>query len=199
MSTLASVIQRGTRALQPLATAVPVGGLYFVTDESVTERSSGSAWQTYGAAGFVKQVVRSQTGVVATGTTVIPFDNTIPQITEGNEYMTLAVTPTSAASKLKIDVVLQLSNTVANWYIAALFQDATASALAATCTYQATAGGGVEIAFSHSMTAGTTSATTFRVRAGGTFAGTTTFNGNAGTGLFGGVTASSITITETTS
>jgi hypothetical protein len=46
MSTLASVLQRGTRAAQPLATAAAVGTLYYVTDEHVMERSSGSAWQS---------------------------------------------------------------------------------------------------------------------------------------------------------
>ena len=53
MSTLASVIQRGTRAAQPAATTVPVGTLYFVTDESVTERSTGAAWQSYSGSGSV--------------------------------------------------------------------------------------------------------------------------------------------------
>lgn len=35
--------------------------------------------------GQVLQVVSYQTGAVATGTTTIPPDDTIPQITEGNE------------------------------------------------------------------------------------------------------------------
>jgi hypothetical protein len=47
----------------------------------------------------------------------------------------------------------------------------------------------------HYMTAGTTSATTFKVR-GGVNAGTLTFNGEVGARLFGGVCASSITVTE---
>ena len=47
MSTFASMIQRGTRAAQPAAASVPVGTIYFVTDEGVTERSSGSAWETF--------------------------------------------------------------------------------------------------------------------------------------------------------
>lgn len=48
---LEQVIQRDTRANQPLATVVPVGTLYFVTDESVTERSNGTAWETFSDAG----------------------------------------------------------------------------------------------------------------------------------------------------
>lgn len=53
MALLESVIQRGTRAAQPLATAVATGTIYYVTDESVTERSSGAAWQTISDGGTV--------------------------------------------------------------------------------------------------------------------------------------------------
>ena len=41
---LEDVILRSTRALQPLATTVPVGTIYYVTDENVTERSNGTTW-----------------------------------------------------------------------------------------------------------------------------------------------------------
>ena len=47
MALLSSVIQRGTRASQPAATTVSIGTLYYVTDEHVIERSTGSAWQSY--------------------------------------------------------------------------------------------------------------------------------------------------------
>jgi hypothetical protein len=46
------------------------------------------------------------------------------------------------------------------------------------------------------MTTGTTLETTFKVRAGNSEAGTTTFNGVSGARLYGGVIVSSITITE---
>jgi hypothetical protein len=39
------------------------------------------------------QVVNTTTGAVATGTTVMPFDDTIPQSGEGDQYMSLAITP----------------------------------------------------------------------------------------------------------
>jgi len=77
----------------------------------------------------------------------------------------------------------------------ALFQDATANALAAAVQRGAN-GAMTGTAFTHWMTAGTTSATTFRVRAGPSTAGTYTFNGAAGARYFGGVTPSSITIIE---
>lgn len=147
--------------------------------------------------GDVVQVVNSQTGAVATGTTVLPYDDTIPQNTEGDQYMSLAITPTSATNKLRIDVTAVVSHSITNQFLAAaLFQDSTANALACCPMFQPNAAGPVTIKFSHYMTAGTTSATTFKVRCGGQSAGTTTFNGASGSRIYGGVLASSITITE---
>jgi hypothetical protein len=142
------------------------------------------------------QIVTAQFGSVATGTTLIPFDDTIPQNTEGNEYMTLAITPTNVNSTLEIDVLWNGGCNIANYMATALFQDSTASALStswATCP-------GINypmfISLKHLMTAGTLSATTFKVRVGGIAANTTTFNGFGGTRYFGGVMASRITIKE---
>jgi hypothetical protein len=44
---LADVIQRGTRINQPNFANVAEGTLYYVTDEDVLERSSGTAWEQY--------------------------------------------------------------------------------------------------------------------------------------------------------
>jgi hypothetical protein len=51
--------------------------------------------------GDILQVQRTDTGVVATGTTLIPFDNTPPQNTEGDQYMSQAITPSSAAERAR--------------------------------------------------------------------------------------------------
>jgi hypothetical protein len=149
------------------------------------------------SAGSAVQVVNVQTAAVATTTSTIAFDDTIPQNNEGGEFMTLAITPTSATNKLKIDVVIQLNASATNRiYVVGLFQDSTASAIQVTSQAQSLTGSPVNIGFQHFMTAGTTSATTFKVRAGPDGASTLTFNGQAGNRKFGGLTASSITITE---
>jgi hypothetical protein len=147
--------------------------------------------------GNVIQVVNFQTGAVSTGTTIIPWDDTIPQNTEGTEFMTLAITPTSSSNKLLIQIKAFFTYSVSNiWLSGALFQNATAGALAATTFYQAQATASAPIAINYYMTAGTTSSTTFKLRAGSDQAGTVTFNGAATARRFGGVMASSITITE---
>lgn len=146
--------------------------------------------------GQVLQVVNYQTGALATGTTLVPFDNTIPTNTEGDQYMSLAITPKSATSKLRIDVCLFLSHSAGGAGIASLFQDSTSAALAAGFVGFYTAGGIIQVVFTHYMTSGATSATTFKVRAGSNAAGTITINGQTSAQIMGGASASSITITE---
>lgn len=143
----------------------------------------------------VLQVVNTQTGAFATGTTTIPFDDTIPQNTEGDEYMSLSITPKSTSNILIIEVEAQLLNTAGVALIGALFQDTTANALAA-CFNWLGPNIGIRLYLRHTMVAGTTSSTTFKLRAGGESAGTTNFNGQGGARKLGGVLASSITITE---
>lgn len=198
MSLLSGVIQRGTRAGQPAATTVPVGTLYYVTDESVIERSSGSAWEAYSGVTVSKvvKIVKTLTGAVATGSTQLPEDDSIPQKTEGDEYMTCSITPSSATNRLRIDVNASLSPSVTSWITGALFQDSASDALAGSTNFQGTGTAACNISFTHDMLAGTTSATTFKFRAGMDRAGTTTFNGAGGARRLGGVMASSIVITE---
>lgn len=193
----------GDRASQPAAAPENDGVYYRVTDEGdIVEQSDGSTWTEIaagggGGAGVVVQQVQTQTGAFATGTTQIPVDDTIPQNTEGTEFMTLAITPTDAGNDLYIDVVLNASSSSATrWIIAALFRDSGADALAVGMSYHETATAFSTIKFSCKVAAGSTSATTFKVRAGANDTGTTTFNGQAGGRIMGSVLLSSITITE---
>lgn len=150
--------------------------------------------------GQLVQVAMNQTGAVATGTTAIPADDTIPQITEGDQYMTQAITPTSAANLLEIEAVIARFSTSSggtNNMGCALFQDATANALAATAADASATAISISLPpIKHKMVAGTASSTTFKVRAGGSVGATTTFNGGAGARVYGGVLASSIYVRE---
>lgn len=150
--------------------------------------------------GTLLQCVVTESGAAANGTTLLPHDDTIPQNTEGNAATALdtTITPKSATSKLKITVTALVEHSVATSNMAvALFQDTNANALAVGAT--STANGGsqpVMISFVHYMTAGTTSATTFKVRYGSSVAGTAYLNSNSGGRLYGGVIASSVVVEE---
>lgn len=167
--------------------------------QSCTLHCDGSRFFTVGLSGggAVVQSVNTQTGAVATGTNTMSFDDTVPQITEGDEYMTRTITPTGSANTLKIEIVVFLShNANAGNMQVALFQDAISDALAVGTVLFDNNASMLSIVLKHTMTAGTTSPITFRVRAGNSGGGTTTFNGVSGNRRHGGRMASSITVTE---
>lgn len=148
--------------------------------------------------GKVVQRVYTETGAVATGTTTIPNDDTIPQNTEGDQYMSLNITPVSTSNILEIKISANISPSVSAWVIGALFQDTTANALAASRVFIDTGTAGDCLTFTHTMVAGTTSVTSFKFRAGMNNVGTLTFNGSSSARSLGGVMASSVIITEYT-
>ncbi len=146
--------------------------------------------------GDTVQIRRNQTGATASGTTIIPGDDTIPQNTEGTEFMTQAITPRSAANMLHVHHSAFYSLTAIASLIAAVFQDATANALAAKAITVPSANYITAISVDHLMLAGTTSATTFKLRAGGSGASTTRINGVSGARWLGGVAAAVMQVTE---
>ena len=147
--------------------------------------------------GKVVQVVNFQTGAAATGTTIIPLDDTIPQITEGDQYMSLAITPTNTSNILIVEVVCQVAASVISAMAVALFSG-PADAVAVCFSRIDADNGFLPLTLTRSLVAGGTGAITFTVRAGMNSAGTTTFNGISLTSRYGNIPKSSITITEYT-
>ena len=144
----------------------------------------------------VLQRVFTFVGSLGTGTSTIPWDDTIPQNTEGTQFISQSFTPTAATSTLVIEALLNLATSVDNRIIATLFQSGSVNAIAAAGHYMQTANGHAQIYLRTEMVAGGTSAITFTARAGLSAAGTVTFNGSNAARIFGGVSASWISITE---
>ena len=193
-----------TRALTPLklANISPASATYSTSDQILILDASDSnkLKRASVTTGKVVQQVYSPSTTYSTGTTTIPFDNTIPQNTEGTEFMTASITPTNSSNLLMIEVQAVVSSSANCRMTAALFQDSTANALAATvCTiYGTVLFESCTLTLRYRMTAGTTSSTTFKIRIGGDNATTVYFNGDNNTAarIFGGVCISSITVTE---
>lgn len=149
--------------------------------------------------GKLGQVVYSSLGTKTSGTTVLPVDDTIPQNTEGDEYLTVAITPTNSSSNLVVRATLNVSRTAVDQTVAmALFRDSTANALAAVAerTGGSSANTMHQMTLEHVVSAGSTSETTFKIRAGSPVAGTTYINGTNPNQIFNGVYASTISVTE---
>jgi len=179
------------RAASPTLTGNPIA-----PTQSAANNSTRIATTAYADRVGVQQIQTFRVTSVGTSTAVVPFDDTIPQNTEGTAFLTKAITPKSATSVLVIEAELCVSASTPAGVIMSLFQDSTADALATTYNYLDTAFGRDTITLRYYMAAGTTSSTTFTIRAGLDAAGTLTVNGSAGARLFGGVMNSSLIITE---
>ena len=158
----------------------------------------GSQLTNLPGGGKVLQVVDVHNGSVSTFTASIPFDDTIPQITEGTEIMTLSITPTSTTSKLFIQAGVFATPSANNMIITTcLFEGTTSNALSAIYWRDSLAGFGDIAQLNHTMVSGSTSIKTFRIRMGiDSGSSTTTVNGHGGGRRYGGVISSFIRITE---
>ena len=168
------------------------------TASSSTFLRGDNAWATPTDTGKLVQMVNTSSGAVATGTTTIPHDDSIPQNSEGVEFFTLAITPTNASNLLVIDTQCDVSSSISGPSSThmALFQDSTANAIAQSSQTQAGTHYLNVMFLSHYMTAGTTSSTTFKVRVGSAGAGTMTLNGTQSARKMGGAKKSYLRIME---
>ena len=186
--------------------ATDVGGALADADLLLIDDGAGgtlrktalSRIKTY-ATGKLLQHKETSSSAVATGTTLIPEDDTIPQNDEGNEFITLEITPVSATSTMYITTQIFFSNGATTRTGIALFKDSGANALAFTSVFikDATSmGNGV---LRYAEVTGNTTARTYKIRVGGmgTSNATITFNGQSTNRKFGGIdTLSSIQILE---
>jgi hypothetical protein len=80
--------------------------------------------------GRVIQIVSKKSNVKEETALQIPFDNTIPQKTEGKEYMVVDFIPHFANSKILIEISIPVMDSSGNYFMSALFKDDEADALA---------------------------------------------------------------------
>ncbi len=191
-----AVVCGGTNSTAELQSVAGLG-----TSGQVLKSNGADAlptFQTQAGAGTLIQTVIGMTGEYATGTGSFNTADAIPQNTEGDEYMTLAITPTDVSNTLLVNVHIEGTGTTANsYYSCALFMDDVADALSITQVDRNNVSGhwgsGGLI---YPMVAGTTSEIIFKVRAGNPGGATFYFNGSPTARTMGGKLASGIIIQE---
>ena len=144
--------------------------------------------------GMSNKVVRKY-GDRQTSSSAIPLDNTIPQITEGAEFMSVSFKPSSVSSKIRIRVVAYCQDNVTRGTTIALFDGSTnAIAVGHALLYDAYP---LPLTVNYEYVAGTTSPITFSVRIGDDSGNAITMNGVGSTAYFNNKFASFIEVEET--
>lgn len=154
----------------------------------------------------VLQVVEAKSATYSLATVNIPYDNTIPQSSEGVQLFSQAFTAKSTSSTLYFDFQVNVCATAAAHAAAALFATDSANAIAAFTADPIDTGGAAgpvnPLTGHFSMTSTATSARTFSLRVGASTTATSNdtlhINGDAsaGAGIFGGTMYSYLRITE---
>jgi len=166
----------------------------------LTSAGAGAAptFQTVASNVMVQRVVTEVSSVIASSV-VTPFDSTIPQIGEGTEVGTRAITPTSASNYLEIEAIANLTGqgSAADYQVMALFVDSTADALAATAQNSVSYNIPTSpLRLFHRISAGSTSARTYKIRIGAP-SGVVAINQSYGSGItLGGIPRFYLIVTE---
>lgn len=194
-STAYAVLCGGTTSTSAQQSLAGVG-----TSGQVLTSNGAAALPTFQAAGgggagsiVQEQIASNTTGTLSSAT--IPFDSSIPQNTEGVELMTQAITPTNASNIIEVAYFSYASSPNAS-VTGAFFVDSTANAVQA----QAIVGPATTdntVAMYYRVVAGSTSARTYKIRAGAHFSTNVGYNRDKGVaGVYGGIQSQYFRIRE---
>ena len=181
---------------QPLKATVDLADELLIWD-SVSSVLNRVAFPTTNLPGTVVQTVVAESASWVQSNVIIPVDDTIPQITEGTELLTLSITPRFANSRIQITFGSSWFVSTPVYPICALFKGAVANALTAQVS-----GTGVVNVYGtfylahYDPAPGSLATIVYRVRWGPNAAGSVYINGNNSSRQMGGVQKCVLTAME---
>ena len=129
-------------------------------------------------------------------TVQIPADDTIPQIGEGTQIISVTITPKSVTNKLRCRFRGQAVINPAAAHVAALFLNGAANAIAGVITSGTASVPGNTFTIEHEFVPGAMTLQTITVRVGPSAAATMRMNGLINARALGGVAAATLVIEE---
>jgi hypothetical protein len=144
----------------------------------------------------IAQVVADTETTYTTLGTILPLDDTIPQITEGVEILSVPITPKNASSFIEIDFNGSFGGSTSLRVLAALFVDSTANALNLVGGIITNTSQHITLPLKYRVAAGSTSSRTYRIRAGSDVALDAFLNGDSTGRQGGGISTAILTARE---
>lgn len=147
--------------------------------------------------GDIVQESTDFSGAVATGTTVVALDDTVPDSADGDAYLTPAViTKHSQSNIVEVEFVANFASTVASDGFVGFVDSTSGGGAVLTQAGNIVATGDQIILSGKKRLVHDLQTVDFSLRAGSSAAGTTTFNGRASARLYGGTMGSYMTVRE---
>lgn len=180
-----------TAALDPTGVGYPAGDGSGIVNVAPANDSVGP---TKLAAGIPVKYGYAEATTYSAITATIPFDDTLPQISEGGSVVSLDYSAVAVGNKLLVEAVVPIATNSASQAIAALFKGSTADAVAAVVE-DSPSGATTHLKLRKLLTVSALGAVTYSVRAGAA-SGNSYINGQAAARKLGGALTASITIIE---
>lgn len=179
--------------LETIVNTESIGGnrLGYLAGEDTLARSKLAS----GFGNVTLQTVRVEELTYKTCGTTVPFDDTIPQNTEGTSVFSQSITPVESSSYIEATVVLMVGGSAELSGTVALFIDSGADAVAAEGFYVRASTTAHSVTLSYRYTNTNTTAKTFMVRVGAS-AGNVYLNGDGTARRYGGAAVCSLTLRE---
>jgi len=166
---------------------IPSGATFDVTGATVTGLSAGK----------VLQVVTTKSQTVVSSTSIISYESTSAITnTQGVECLTATITPGATSNRLVVQCSFTGTSDSGSVHAIALFQDSVTNAIACCNSQTNGTDSGSTISMIWEQAAGTTSATTFKIRVGPHSSTTVYMNGRNNAAAWGGVPISTLQIWE---
>lgn len=150
-----------------------------------------------GIKGSIVQVAYAEYTANADLSAIIPYDDTVPQSTEGTQILSVTVTPKSTTNKVRLRFQCQfICATTGVNFIVALFSSAGTNAIKSNFSSNSAAGFSSGVVLEHEYVPGVTTPVTFTVRVGPQSVVNVRLNGGGSARLFGGTMSSTLVVEE---
>lgn len=178
------------------APKTPAGALAVGTPGQLVRTNAGGTAAEWASQGVLQRLIKTLNTQDSTNNP-LPYDNSIPQIGEGKEYITQDITPIRADSLIHIHFECFMDKDANGACVLACFQDAIADALTAVAVGFAASGREHIVSLDYYVAAASVNPRTYRIRYGPAAGPDTAYMNTSSAGArFGGVQRSFLLVEE---
>lgn len=195
--TLANLLAAGVHSSAE-KTALVAADEFLIWDSAASAAKRVTEANLFAVGSILQSVSAEITDYSTTYSAIIPIDDSVPQISEGSQILSVSITPKYASSKIRCRFVTACASGSGAVYIsAALFRNSDANAIASNAVGTPATNWPTMLALEKDDSPATTSATTYTIRIGPQSGGyNMKINGAGNTRVHGGAARAVLVVEE---